>query len=288
MINNDLDRTITFFNTNNQQHPLDPKIPVYVSGELVGRPDLQNLLSQKTNRPVLTLSPPLKGLDQIDLENYSINIALAVKTAPSGREAFFPLADLNVLPVLYQPKPISLAKVIGIPGAIALIGLVVPMVMMMQNVSNNVSSTQKQLDLINKSINNQLVLKTGLTKKVTDLQKEANALRAASGQFQSTVDYLDTRHEWVKGDLKLLLTKAGPSITLNSITLDRGNLTLQGEAPNRDDVYAYAQAVLKFTRELDVSERYSKNIVYTINFSAPDDTQEGKIQFNLAFSREGK
>lgn len=294
MIVNDLDRTITFFNTNNQQNPLDPKVPIFVSGELIGKADLQDMLSRKTNRPVQTLFPPLKGFDQVDLENYSVNLALAVKTAPQGREAFFQLADINLLPVPYQPKPISLAKVIGIPGAIALIGLVIPMVMMMRNVSSQVDATQHQVDLVNQSINKQMTQRAGLTKKVSDLQNEANAVRSAAGQYQLVIDYLDTRHEWIKGDLRLLLYKAGPAITLNNITLSQGSLVLQGEAPNKNDVQQYAQAVLQYIRELDASKRFSKSIAYALTINeAPattldNITPEGKIVFNLAFTREGK
>jgi Tfp pilus assembly PilM family ATPase len=294
MINSDLERTITFFNTNNQEHPIDPQVPVYVSGQFLGQPDLQKILSEKINHPVLALAPPLKGFDQIDLATYSVNIAMAVKTATPGRESFFPLADLNILPVPYQPKPISLVKVMGIPGAVALVGLVVPMVMMMQNASNNLDATRNQLDMVNQSINKQMALRASLTKKVADLQNEVNGARAASQQFQLVVDYLDTRHEWIEGDLRLLLNKAGPAITLNSITLSQGNLVLQGEAPNKNDVQIYAQAVLQYARELDSSGRFSKNLVYTLSFtndpgSNPDNnTPLGKIAFNLLFTREGK
>jgi Tfp pilus assembly PilM family ATPase len=294
MIISDLDRTITFYNTNNQQNPLDPKVPVYVSGELIGKTEFQDMLSRQTNRPVFTLFPPLKGFDQVDLENYSINLAMAVKTAPQGREALFPLADMNLLPVIYQPKPISLAKVIGIPGAIAFVGLVIPMVMMMQNVTSQVDATQHQLDLTNQSISKNMTQRAGLTKKVNDLQVQANSVKAASGQFQLVTDYLDTRQEWISGDLMLLLNRLGPTITLNSITLSQGGLVLQGDAPNKNDVQLYARTVLQYIRDLDSSNRYSRSIAYTLTVTedtapTPDNIMpEGKILFSLSFTREGK
>ena len=35
MIISELDRTIKFFDTNNPENTLDPKVPVYISGDLV-------------------------------------------------------------------------------------------------------------------------------------------------------------------------------------------------------------------------------------------------------------
>jgi Tfp pilus assembly PilM family ATPase len=306
MISNDVDRTINFFDTNNTGKTLDTRVPIYVSGEILGKPDLQNILAQKTGHPVMILPPTLKGPDEIDPEIYTTNIALATKTARPGREATFPLADMNLLPVPYQPKPISLTKVMAIPGVIALAGLVVPMIMMMQNVSNVIDSTQNQLDITNQLINKQTLLRTNLKKQVADLQNQANALKAPNDQLSLAIDFLSVHQEYMKGDLMITLSKIVPAITLKSVTASEGTLTLQGTAPNKEDVYTYAQAILQYARELESSQRYSQTIVSSITLTPPEiepaptpaqgetatptptpTIHPGTINFVLIFEREG-
>jgi hypothetical protein len=306
MISNDVDRTIKFFDTNNPGKPLDPRVPIYVSGEILGKPDLQNILAHKTGHPVMILTPTLKGPDEVDPERYSINIAMATKTARPGRETTFPIADMNLLPVPYQPKPISLTKVMGIPGVIALAGLVIPMIMMMQNVSNVIDSTQNQLNLTNQLINKQTLQRTNLKKQVTDLQNQVNALKEPNDQLSLALDFLSVHQEYTKGDLMITLSKIGPAITLTSITASEGTLTLNGSAPNKEDVYTYAQAILQYARELDASKRYSQTIVSSITVNPPEieptptpaegetatptptpTIPPGTINFVLIFEREG-
>jgi hypothetical protein len=294
MIASDVDRTIKFFDTNNPETPLDAKVPIYISGELMGKPDFRSIISQKLNRTVIPLSPALKGPDQVDLERYSVNIAAAMRTANPGREATFPLADMNLLPIPYQPKPISLVKLLGIPGAIALVGLVVPMIMLMQSASNNITATQKQLDETNLQINKQTIERNNLKKQVTEIQNQANAVKASSDQFDLAVSYLDTRHEYLKGDLSVVLGKLSPALKLNSIALSENSLTLEGFAPNKQDVYAYAQEILQYARDLDSSGRYSQTIISSVNVQQPQQTSdptiapEGKILFSLTFERGAK
>ncbi len=80
-----------------------------------------------------------------------VNIAMAMKASNASREAASPVANLNLLPAPYQPKPISLTKVIGIPGGIAVAGLVIPMVMMIQSTSSNIAAKQNELDMTNQA-----------------------------------------------------------------------------------------------------------------------------------------
>jgi len=77
------------------------------------------MLSALLDNPVMVFTPSFKGIKQIDLGRYMFNVAMAMKPALYVNEAVCPAASLNVLPARYQPKPISLKKVVGIPAGIA-------------------------------------------------------------------------------------------------------------------------------------------------------------------------
>jgi Tfp pilus assembly PilM family ATPase len=288
MIINDLDRTIKFYDTNNPDTPLDTKVPIYIAGELIGKPDIQNALSQKLKHPVVVLSSSMKGPEGLDLQRYSVNIAIAMKTAPQGRESTFPLADLNLLPTPYQPKPISPLKVLGIPGAIALAGLVVPMIIMMQNVSNSISATESRISTTNQTISQRTIQKNDLNKQVAELQKQLGTIQSATDQFTLVSEYFDTQHESVKNDLFFSLSRLRPDITLKSVTLSESALNIKGTAPNKEDIYTYAQTILNYARELDLSQRYIQSTISSLGIVAPvEGSSEGTLDFNLTFERRG-
>jgi hypothetical protein len=290
MIINDLDRTIKFYDTNNPDTPLDPKVPIYISGELVGKPDIQNNLSQKTNHPVEVLTPTLKYPDELDPQRFAVNIAMAMKTAIPGRESTSSPADMNLLPIPYLPKPISPIKVLGIPGVIALIAIIVPMTIMLQNISNTIDNTQLQIEKTNKLTNERTIQRNNLKKQVTELQTQLSKVQSTTGQFDQVSDYFETQQEYIKGDLRVTLGKLGPDITLNSVGLSGGNLKIQGTAPNKDDIYTYAQAIFQYARELDASQRFSQTTISSLKVVAPvvnpvDGSSEGKLNFDLTFER---
>jgi Tfp pilus assembly PilM family ATPase len=288
MLINDLDRTIKFYDTNNPNTPLDAKVPIYISGEMIGKPDIQNSLSQKLNHPVVVLSPTLKGPEDLDLQRYAVNIAMAMKTAPQGRESTFHLADINLLPLPYQPKPISPVKVLGIPGAIALVGLVVPMIILSQNVSNSISATESQINRTNQQINEKTIQKNNLNKQVTELQNQLKTIQSTSDQFAAVSKYFNTQQDSVKNDLSFTLSRLRPDITLNSVTLSETTLNIKGTAPNKEDILTYAQTILTYARELYLSQRYIQSTISSLSVAAPDEgSSESKLDFNLTFERRG-
>ena len=288
MIAGDLDRTIKFYDTNNPETPLAPKIPIYVSGELIGKTDLQQMLSEKIGHPVLTLSQPMKETNQIDLEIYSVNLAMAAKTAIPGREANFPLADLDLLPIPYRPKPMSLAKIIGIPAAAVFAGLSVTMLLMIQNASASLIATQTQIDNVNKLITEQTLQKNELKKQMTEMQNQSSALQDTSDRYESVINLLETRREYLKGDLIVMLGRLDPAITLSEATLSDDTLTISGWSPNKEDIYTYAQSILGYCRQLDSSQRFIESTVSSLSIVDPvENAEEGKIQFVLTFNRGG-
>jgi len=271
MIVSDLDRTVKFFDTNNPENPLQESVPIYVSGEITGNSELIKKLMEMTGHPVETLKPALKDSAQIDLGRYLVNIAMAAKPAVPEKESAFPAANLNLLPAPYHPKPISMAKIIGIPGSVAFVGLVVPMVMMIQGSSSSITSMQHELDMTNKVINQKNADMQALKKTVSGMEKEAAEARMVYEKLNLALKAVTTSQDIVNGDLNIILNNLLPAITLHSITVSDGKVTLNGTAPNEQDLYYYAQVILQYARSLDESGRFTKTTISSLSADSPDE-----------------
>ena len=287
----DLTRTIKFYDVNNPEKALDAAVPIYVSGELTQKPQLQKALSDITGHPVCELSPQVKSPGSLDLGYYTVNITMALKSVYSVSDKTYPIANLNILPVCYQPKPISLTKVTGIPGGIALAGLVIPFVMLMQNTSGNIDSMEKQLDVTNQIIVQKTVQRTELKKNIVDLEKKAASARIVYDKMKKPVENIRNNQEIINGDLLIVLTNLSQDVSLTSISESGSILTVKGEASSEKEIAAFAQAVIQYARTLDLSKRFSESTISSISVETPGPDQvvkKNKIAFLLTFRRGQK
>jgi type IV pilus assembly protein PilM len=253
----ELDRTIRFYNSNNPEKPLNPDVPIYVSGELTQEPELCQSLSEELGHPVLPLSSPLKYPKQFDPSRHMVNIGLALKELPLGENAGLSVANLNVLPAAYQPKPVSWSKVVTVPVALTIIGLLVPLVMLTQGASANIASISSQLDMTNQLIIQKQAQKQALMKDIAELEEKLAEAEASHHTFTTALGSLDKQGETVNGDLKATTDNLPSTITLISISHTGGVLTINGTSPNEADILSYA-------RSLDSSGRFSETIIASI------------------------
>ncbi len=283
LIASDLERTIKFYDANNAEKPLETTAIVYVSGDLIGKPELQTALANRTVRKVIPLTTKLKGSEQMDSGRYMVNIAMAVNCPSSVNCSTFPAANLNVLPDPYLPKPISLTKVVGIPSAIALAGIAIPLFLTFQNTAANISDMQNNLDTTNKIANLKTLQKQSLKKTVTELEKEVTLTKTNFDTLQRSVDSLATQQEIVNGDLAVALGWPGLDIKLNNIGESGGNMLIHGTSPSESNVLQYA-------RYLDDTKRFSSTTVTSFQVSDSLMAQDSSnyIGFTISLQRKGK
>ena len=283
LIASDLDRTIKFFDTNNPEKPLDVTAQIYVSGELIGQPELQAALAKKAGRKVIPLTTLLKGAEQVDTGRYMANIAMALNSPASLRWNTFPAANLNVLPAPYLPKPISLTKVAGIPAGIAVAGVAIAMLVMSQNYSGNISSLQKNLDTTNLVYNQKVLQKQNLKKTVSDLDNEVAIIKKNYQKIQGSVDSIAAQQESVNGDLAAALGWPDTNINLTGIHEANHDMVIEGTSSNELNV-------LYFARYLDKTGRFSSTTVNSFVVSDITATQAPGTSNNIAFiiSLQGK
>lgn len=277
MIASDLDRTIKFFDTNNPEKPLNASVPVFVSGELINKPDLQKSLSDITGHPVTALSAWLKGIEEIDSARYMFNVTMAMKTAQYESDAICSAGNLNVLPMLYRPKPISMVRVVGIPAGVAIVALLITLITMIHSTSDNIGNLQKQFDVINQMVKQKTAQKADLNKSLTDLGKQASDTKTAFESLNEALADLQVQQEHVNGDLSIILNLLPSDIDISGISEDGNTLTLNGTAPNEGDIYKYAQTVLNYGRQLDLSHRFTETTLTNIhNAESTNQTAAGQ------------
>ncbi len=256
VVREELERTIKFYNSNNPEKSLDSDVPVYVSGELSDEPELLQSLSEELGHPVSSLVSPLKCPEELDVTRYAVNIGLALRELSPGKVAGKTAVNLNVLPKARQSKPPSLAKVLIPAGLIVAIGLLVSLVMVVQDTTAATASVNEELDSTNQIMKQRLTLEKSQNKDIAGLQEKVTKLETTNNTYASLLDSYSSQQEMVNGDLIVAVGKLSGSISLTAIDR-RGNiLTISGLAQSDVDVLAYA-------RSLDDTGRFSKTTITT-------------------------
>ena len=257
MIKKELDRTIKFYNSNNQEKPLDGSVAIFVSGEMADEPEPCQSLSDELGHPVLPLASPLECPESMPPGRYLVNVGLALKELPLARETGLAVADLNVLPEDYRPKPISLVRVLALPSAALFIGLLIPLVMFIQDTSVDIAVTRAKIDNTNQLTQQRLSQRQGLTADVAALEAELAVAESSQANFVVAMDSLERQNDVINGDLGLAVTCLPASANLTSITHASQTLTLNGSSPGEAEILAYLSS-------LDNSGRFTEIIVSRI------------------------
>ncbi len=268
LVRKELDRTIKFYDANNPERPLDTGVPIYVSGELAGDVELAQSLANEVRHPVRQLPLPVKCPEQLDPRSYMVNIGLALKELPSGKEAGLAVADLNVMPTTHRPKRPSLTRIIALPGAIAVIGLVIFQAMLVQGASANVESLRNQLDATNQVLSQKQLQKQELMASIAELEENIAQAETSYAVFKAALDKLDRQRKVVDGDLAVTTVSLPSEVELTGISHAAGILMISGRAVNEMEALTYAkrlEATLRFSEVVIASmERGEEGMDFTL------------------------
>ena len=269
VIRNELDRTITFHNSNNPENPLDPSVPIFVSGDLANESELCQALSEAVGHPVLPLSPPLDYPEGFALSHYTVNMGLALQKLSSGKEAVPSVVDLNLLPAPYQPKPISLTNILAPSGAAVAAVLLASLVMLTQSTSADIASIRAQLNTTDQLLQQKLSQRQELAGSVAELQKKITALETSRNNFAAALGSLEKQGKGVNNDLEVTLRSLPTAISLSSISHANSILTISGWTPSQQEVLSYIQ-------KLDTSGRFGE-----ITVTSMSRIEDGGMEFTL-------
>ena len=251
IIKNELDRTITFYNSNNPENTLASTVPIFASGELADEPELCQSLSDEIGHPVLSLTSPLVCPEGFATSRHMVNIGLALQKLSSGKEAGPSVANLNALPASYQPKPISLTNIFALPGAAIATGLLVLLVMLIQSTSDDIASIRVQLNTADQLLQQKLSQRQGLAGNIAELEKEIAEVETSRDNFAVAVGTLENQSAGINHDLEVTINSLPNTINLSSINHANSILTISGRAPSEREVLEYLTA-------LDASGRFGE------------------------------
>ncbi|MFC1902621.1 PilN domain-containing protein, partial [Chloroflexota bacterium] len=231
--------TIKFYNSSQPEKPLDPDIPILVSGELAEEPETCESIANKLNHPVSPLQSPLEYPEDFTPSQYMANIGLALKELSVPRkEANFLRLNLNTLPDTQKPKPISLIKFLIIPAIIILAASsLIPLVTLVRDTLTETSLMQSELESISQLIERRLEQR----KAITELEEKVNEVEASRDSFAAVIDYIDTERYLVNGNLDVTMAALLQVIDLSTITNVSDELTISGTAPSEIEVLTYAK-----------------------------------------------
>ena len=240
MIKTELDRTITFYNSNNPEKALASSVPILASGELASESELCQSLSDQLGYPVLSLLSPLEYPQEFDPRRYMVNIGLALQKLPSDKEAGPSIVSLNILPAPYQPKPISLTNIFALPGGAIAIGVVyVFLIMPILSAPANIDSIRDELNTTDQLLQQKLSQRQELTDNISDLEKQITELKASSGNLTAVLGSLETQSTGINRHLEITLKSLPNTISLSSISHANSMLTISGRAPSEREVSSY-------------------------------------------------
>jgi len=273
IIVSDLDRTIKFYNSNSLDEPLNLSVPMYVSGEIASEPELCQSLSDRLGYTVSILKSPLKVDRWFTPDNYLVNIGLAFQEPSLEKMAGPVVAKSNLLPAEYRPKPISWGKVVVLPSAIAMAGLVIPFVMFISDTSANIVSTSEQLERVNQVLSENQLQKRELVKNIAELEGRIVEVEASLVAFNLALNELDVRCDNINGNLEITMDNLPKIIELTGIECTGNNVTINGRSPSETEVLLYA-------RSLDSSGQFSQT-----NIGSMVRNESGGMTFTLVLTK---
>ncbi len=250
MIRNELSRTIEFYNSNNPEEHLSADVPVYVSGELANESESCQSLSEEIGHPILPLTSPLECPVGLDPNRYLANMGLVLKKISPDKESGLSITNLNVLPTVYQPEPISLNRILVVPSAVVAISFVILLAALIQNTYADIATVRNQLETTNQFLQQKLIEKQILENKIVKLEKQIAERETSGGNFAAAVASLEAWTNGVNGNLEITINSLPISTNLVNINHTSSTLTIRGRAPSEEEVLSYL-------RELEKSGRFS-------------------------------
>jgi len=139
------------------------------------------------------------------------------------------------LPTPYQANRPSLTKVLAIPSAAIAIGLLVFLVMVIQQASADTDLLQRQLD----SMNQEVSQKQALTVDISKLGRQVSDTEVLLDNFTTALSNLDKQSNGVNGNLKMTMSSLPGNMSLKRIDYANNMLIITGRSPSEKGVLSY-------------------------------------------------
>jgi type IV pilus assembly protein PilM len=274
IVQDELQRTLQFYNSNNPERIIQPGTPMFVSGELADEPAIYESLGQAMGLQAAPLASPLKCLKQLDPSHHLVNVGLALKELT--REAGPLLPNFNTLPTAYQPKQISLNRIMAVPMTAAAGALIILLAMTIQNASADLDTARVQLDSTNLILEKRQSERQELSKNIAALQARLDTIETSRRGFSAILESLTYNGSLMNSDI---------NATVDSMVtdLDLGNIGHTGEVVSLKGQAASEEEVMDYVRKLTSTGRFSEITIANITrIEAASDNGTDMMGYLLA------
>jgi len=269
-ITEEIDRTVSFYNSSHKEQPLDATVPMFVCGDLAQSPENWQQLTVKMKSPVSILPSPVESPASFNPNEFMVNIGLAFKELyPEKGESNISLVNFNALPQMYLPKAVPLSAVLAPVGVIIGAGILVYMGMMLRNGMAQNEVLRSDLVGVERSVNDARVEIATLKEKVTQLESEIAPMEARAEVFETTLASLGDGRALVDQHMDDIVELLPADAIFIEINHEDEIVTINGavkeEIDAEDDIFAYAR---------DLRSRFLNIIISSIEAIHDEDDGE--------------
>jgi len=250
-ITEEVDRTVSFYNSSHEEQPLDSATPVSICGDLLEASDAWQSLAGRLNRPVSLLTPPVQYPEGFPVNEFVVNIGLALKNRSlEKKQANISLLNFNALPEAYLPKAPRLSTIFVPIGIAAGIGLIIYMGLFVQSAVADTAVLRSKVGAVEPIITQQFKEIAALKEQIQELEpqikpveSQIEQVRTTTDAFKTTFDGLENGRVGINADLSDIVTLLPESIDLTRIDHSDSRVTVAGIAPSEDDILSYARSL---------------------------------------------
>jgi len=254
IIKEELERTVTFYNSSHMDKPLEPTVPLLVCGELAEQEDAWKLLLGRHKRPVQALLPPVEIPEGFPVCQYIANIGLALKEVPAKAALTHLVVNFNALPEVHRPAPRPpMSQILYWPVFIIGVALVIFGAYLNVNSAPYTSAMRGEWEGLNQLAISRLGQAQAYAEEIAALTQQVTSLETTVEEtinaFTATRDGFAATRDEVNDDLAQVL-RLPAGLDLGVVNHDIEGVTLAGWGADEAAVFSYA-------RQLRDSGRFS-------------------------------
>jgi len=230
-VNEELERTVAFYNSSHKERQISSSMAAFVSGEL------GETLAQTLEYRIKPLPQLLSYADSLNTSEYASNIGLALRQA---RVDVSPAqVSLNVTPEAYMPKPFPLIQLVSW----AFILIAVAILLMFGTVTLQKYRQNMNLQSLVSQVENQVQLRQGTQASIEKLQTQIVQVKADGAAFQKPLDDAEAQRAKLNGELSKVTSLLPGIVNLQSIGYNNEVMTVTGIAPADTTIVDYVRAL---------------------------------------------
>jgi hypothetical protein len=274
-------KTIEFYNNNHPQNPIDPAVPVMVTGELSGNALTAGLISNETGRPVEPVTLPLSFPGEFPAAAFATNIGLALKKLPQkssgdGQAARFRDINLNILSEKYETGKVRLKPLHGVLALVIVAGLGLLLPANQFHSQSRAETSQLRTDLA--GISQELNQAQSLISRARQIEDTINKLEAETETARQNGLYISAKGGDYADNLKLVTGALPVKASFTTVDIGSDLITLKGEADNAFTVVDYVVA-------LEAMKKYSEVRIVFIGESSTPAVGASDVTFNIVITK---